>query len=106
MDNEVKPSYKISTRIWWNITWKTVLFGIPFSFVGGLIGAMVGLVATGGNDPLANQIGSIASGLAVVPIAIWVIGSSLNETYGKYRVSLTEVKESSKDLTDNEATVS
>ena len=90
MDHEIKPSFKVATRIWWNITWKTILFSLPFSFIGGIAGAMIGTIASGGNDNLANLIGSISSAIAVIPIAILVISSSLNESYGKYRVSLTE----------------
>ncbi|EMN6212300.1 hypothetical protein WB532_004440 [Vibrio vulnificus] len=93
MENEVEPSFKISTRIWWNITWKTMVFGVPFSLVGGMLGAMFGMILTGGNDQLANTFGSICSWIAVIPIAILVIRSSLNTTYGKYRVSLTELAE-------------
>ncbi|MFD2167562.1 hypothetical protein ACFSJY_15030 [Thalassotalea euphylliae] len=71
-----------------------------------MVGAMVGLVVTGGNDPLANQIGSITSYLAAIPVAILVISSSLNESYGKYRVSLSEVEEQTEDITNKETTVS
>ncbi len=92
MHDEISPSFTVSTRIWWNITWKTMVFGIPFSFVGGFFGAMIGMIATGGNDPLVNTIGSVCSWLAVIPIAILVIKSSLNENYGKYRVSISEVQ--------------
>ncbi|HAS8488579.1 TPA: hypothetical protein I7727_22155, partial [Vibrio vulnificus] len=89
MENEVEPSFKISTRIWWNITWKTMVFGVPFSLVGG----MFGMILTGGNEQLADTFGSICSWIAVIPIAILVIKTSLNTTYGKYRVSLTELAE-------------
>ncbi|WP_286339201.1 hypothetical protein [Ferrimonas sp. YFM] len=104
MDNEISPSFKIASRIWWNITWKTILFAIPFSLIGGMLGAMIGLIATGGNDPLANQIGSIMSYLAAIPVAILVISSSLNESYGKYRVSLTVVDPLKEEATHNEST--
>lgn len=92
MHDEISPSFIVSMRIWWNITWKTMVFGIPFSFVGGFLGAMISMIATGGNDPLVNTIGSVCSWLAVIPIAILVIKSSLNENYGKYRVSISEVQ--------------
>ena len=102
MENEITPSLTMSARIWWNITWKTMVFGIPFSFVGGFLGAMIGLIATGGNDDLANTIGSVCSGLAVIPIAILVIKSTLNETFGQYRICYIKVSES-ENLNDTNA---
>ncbi|WP_199611460.1 hypothetical protein [Flocculibacter collagenilyticus] len=93
MENEIEPSFKVSTRIWWNITWKTFVFGIPLSFAGGFFGVILGLAVTGGNDSSANTIASICSALAIIPVAIIVVKSCLNESYGKYRVSITEVNE-------------
>ena len=90
MSNELTPTFGISARIWWSITWKTILFAIPFSFLGGFLGVMLGILITGGNDQLSNNIASVCSYLAAIPIAIYVIKSSINKTYGKYRLSLVK----------------
>ena len=99
MSNELTPTFGISARIWWNITWKTILCAIPFSFLGGFLGVMLGMLITGGNEQLANNIASVCSYLAAIPIAIFVIKSSLNETYGEYRLSL--VKEDKVECQDS-----
>lgn len=105
MLNEIKPSFGVSARIWWSITWKTMLVGLFFSFFIGLFVTMVTLVATGGNDNIADISGRICSILATIPITILVIQSCLNANYGKYRVSLTELKETD-DVIKTEPTIS
>ena len=90
MNNEVNPTFKISARIWWYFTWKTILFSIPLTLVFSFIGTMIGMALTGGNAVLSQKIGAACSLLIFSLIAIMVIQSCLNENFGKYRVSLIE----------------
>jgi ABC-type lipoprotein release transport system permease subunit len=94
MSTEVQISTTTNIRIWWNITWKTMVFGMPAGFVGGMFGAMIGSIIAENNHELINQIGSICSYLAVIPVAILVVGHAINTNYGKYRLSLIEIDNS------------
>jgi hypothetical protein len=91
MDSEVKKSFRINTRIWWNITWKTLVFSLPFSYVLGILGSQAVVSFFNGKEGDIEVWRTFFTYIGAIPVSIMVIGHSINTNYGKYRLSLIKV---------------
>ena len=90
-DVEVREGLEVSwgraMRVWWSITWRTLLFGM-------LIGFVVGVVAGVGGEAAgmpASQVQSVASVFGVIIgafISLWAVRKALTRSFSGFRIVL------------------
>lgn len=84
---DLDASTKLAIWFLWAVMWRTVVFSLPFSFFGGLVGFMVasGVYA---DDALGERVASVTSALPAIVIQILVIRAMLNARFGDVRVTV------------------
>jgi LytS/YehU family sensor histidine kinase len=90
-DIEVRDGLEVSwgraVRVWWSITWRTVVFGALVGFVVGLIAGIGGNAA----GVPASQVQGISSifGVAIgALISIWAVRKALTRSFSGFRIVL------------------
>jgi hypothetical protein len=90
-DIEVREGLEVSwaraLRVWWSITWRTVVFGMLIGFVVGVIAGIGGAAA---GIP-ANQVQGISSLFGVIIgvfISMWAVRKALTRSFSEFRIVL------------------
>lgn len=94
MSNEMMTNVKIvevtwmhALKVWWSITWRTLLY----SFLGGfVVGFILGFImgSMGVNPNTINGVCRIAGGIISIPIGIAVVKIVLGKKYSDFRIAL------------------
>jgi LytS/YehU family sensor histidine kinase len=90
-DVEVRAGLEVSwgraIRVWWSITWRTVLFGMLIGFVVGIVAGIAGAAA----GVPANQVQGISSVFGVIIgafISVWAVRKALTQSFSEFRIVL------------------
>ena len=90
-DIEVREGLEVSwgraLRVWWSITWRTVLFGMLIGFV---VGVAAGIGGNAAGIP-ASQVQGISSLIGVVIgafISMWAVRKALTGSFSEFRIVL------------------
>ena len=81
-------TWGMAARVWWSLTWRTLVFIFPvvfvFSFILGVVMAMAGIP----REPyaLAVQLAGASIGLIV---NIWIIKRLLSKRYSNFSITVT-----------------
>ena len=88
--NEIKPTFKITLRVWWSYLWRNLLMVVAAMILGGIMGFALGFVLGALGVPIATikmivtPIGAILGlSLSLFPI-YWILGKD----FGTFRLIL------------------
>ncbi|MBD3584688.1 SoxR reducing system RseC family protein [Salinimonas sp. HHU 13199] len=81
-------TWSMAARVWWSLTWRTLVFIFPAVFIVGLvIGTMMAIadVPPGPYILLAQLAGAIIS----LVMSIWIIKTLLSKRYSTFSITVT-----------------
>ncbi len=75
--------------VFWAITWRTLLIGIPLALI---VGALIGVIGyfQGLTNETIAQYGGISGQLVMIPVYIYVIKRLFTKGFGNYRLQVIE----------------
>lgn len=75
--------------VFWALTWRTLIIGVPLAMIiGGIIG-FVGYTQGVEQDQIATY-GGIVAQFIVIPVYVYVIRRLFTKGFGKYRLQVVE----------------
>ena len=74
-------------KVWWSITWRTVLFGLVIGFVVGVLAGVVG-AASGTSSGAIQTISSLLGFVIGMLISIWAVRKALSKSFSDFRIVL------------------
>jgi hypothetical protein len=76
-------------RVFWALTWRTLLIGVPLAvFIGvifGFVSAFIGIP-----QDKVGLYGGVIGQIIILPVYIFVIKRLFNKGFGKYRLQVVE----------------
>jgi len=83
----LEVSWGRAIKVWWSITWRTLLFGMLIGFVVGVVAGIAG-AAAGVPDNQVQGISSMFGVIIGVFISIWAVRKALTRSFSEFRVVL------------------
>ena len=74
-------------KVWWSLAWRGLLFGGLAGFAGGFVMGIIGGLA-GAKAETVSLLGTLAGGLAAVPVGIWVVRTVLRKSWSDFQIAL------------------
>jgi LytS/YehU family sensor histidine kinase len=90
-DVEIRDGLEVSwgraARVWWSITWRTVVFGMLIGFGIGLVAGVLG-AASGTTAATVQAISSLFGLVVGLLISLWAVRKVLTKSFADFRIVL------------------
>ena len=89
---ELEITWARTTRIWWSLVWRGLLFGFLSGFVAGfIVGFLGGMLRL---DPqIARALGILAALIVGIPVGLWIVKNVLGKKFKGFRIALVVIPE-------------
>ncbi len=81
-------TWSIAARVWWSLTWRTLVFIFPVAFVFGLVFGVIMAMADIPLEPFSLVIQLAGASISVI-MSIWIIKTLLSKQYSTFSISVT-----------------
>lgn len=89
-------TWSMAARVWWSLTWRTLVFIFPVVFVVGLIFGVVMAMADIPLEPYALVVQLAGASISLI-MSIWIIKTLLSKRYSTFSISVTRHHADSND---------